>query len=207
MTRDHADVVGVAGASAQLSGPDGGPASPEADELQEVRQFMLRSWSELLGSAGLTEHADFFARGGDSLLMTRLVRRVGEEYGVTVSLQDMSRRNLGDQALLVHRLRTRMLARMPRPGAGAHQVWSYLKGEWAELLGHPPLSGASDFFALGGDSLLVARLVRRVEKEFGVKVAVHDMLAAPTLGEQVLLVRAHVDAAARAALRPRGRAA
>ncbi|NBE53863.1 hypothetical protein GUY60_21045 [Streptomyces sp. YC537] len=139
--------------------------------------------------------------------MTRLVRRVGEEFGVAVSLHGMSRRNLGDQVLLVHGLRTRLLAGKARPAVGAHQVSSFMKAEWSELLGRPVLSAASDFFALGGDSLLLTRLVRRVEKEFAVKVAVHDMLAAPTLGEQTLIVRARIEAAVRAALRTRGRAA
>ncbi|MCX5199533.1 acyl carrier protein [Streptomyces sp. NBC_00249] len=73
----------------------------------DVREFMIKSWSELLGASGLTEHSDFFARGGDSLLMTRLVRRIGERFGVTVSLSAMSQRNLGDQVRLVHSLRPR----------------------------------------------------------------------------------------------------
>jgi len=207
MTRDRADAVS-AGTSARPSGVADAPPSEAADELQEVRQFVLRAWSDLLHCSGLTEHSDFFARGGDSLLMTRLVRRIGEEFGVTVSLHDMSRRNLGDQALLVHRLRAQMLATRPeRSAAGVRHVGAFVRAAWRDLLGRSALTGTSDFFALGGDSLLMTRLVRRVEKEFGVKVAVHDMLAAPTLGEQALLVRAHLDAASRAAGHPRGRAA
>lgn len=82
------------------------PVQP-ADPAGDVRDFMVRAWSELLGRSDLTEHSDFFVRGGDSLLMSRLVRRIGQEFGVTVSLYDMSWRNLGDQVALVHSARTK----------------------------------------------------------------------------------------------------
>ncbi|MHC0431275.1 acyl carrier protein [Streptomyces sp. O3] len=205
MTSDRADAV--PGTSARNSGVDGAPVSDAADQLREVRQFLLRAWGELLRCSGLTDHSDFFTRGGDSLLMARLVRRIGEEFGVTVSLYAMSRRSLGDQALLVHQLRSRMRARDATPLAATRNVGAFVRATWSEVLGCATLTRTSDFFALGGDSLLMARVVRRLEHEFGVKMPVHDLLAAPTLGEQTLLVRAHVEATARGAARRRGRAA
>ncbi|MEJ3744816.1 beta-ketoacyl synthase N-terminal-like domain-containing protein [Actinomycetes bacterium KLBMP 9797] len=60
---------------------------------------------------------------------------------------------------------------------------------WAEVLGHTDLDDDSDFFALGGDSLLVTQLARRIHGEFGVRVPLREMLAGRTLGRQTALVR------------------
>ncbi|WP_326695969.1 acyl carrier protein [Streptomyces sp. NBC_01754] len=100
---DAAVAAPLAAPAAACEAPD---SAPLADPAADVREFMVRAWSELLGRSDLTEHSDFFVRGGDSLLITRLVRRIGQEFGVRVPLYDMSRRNLGDQVALVHSART-----------------------------------------------------------------------------------------------------
>ncbi|MFD8360677.1 phosphopantetheine-binding protein, partial [Streptomyces sp. NPDC059715] len=70
--------------------------------LGDVREFMIGVWSELLGRSDLTEHSDFFARGGDTLLITRLVRRIDRELGVTLPVRDMlAAPTLGEQTLLL----------------------------------------------------------------------------------------------------------
>ncbi|MER8072290.1 beta-ketoacyl synthase N-terminal-like domain-containing protein [Streptomyces sp. NPDC094034] len=59
---------------------------------------------------------------------------------------------------------------------------------WAELLGQPDLKAESDFFELGGDSLTITRLARRVHKDLGVHVPIRAMLAARTLEKQIAVV-------------------
>lgn len=185
MTRDRSAVIAATGKPARSTAQQ--PPAQPADEAADVREFVTRAWSRLLGCTHLTEHADFFARGGDSLLMTRLVRWIGREFGVAVPLHEMSRRNLGDQVALVHELRSRTRPR--RSGAaGVREVRGFVSQTWRDLLGCPTPGERSDFFALGGDSLLTTRLVQRVGREFGVHVPVHDMLAAPTVDEQTRLV-------------------
>ncbi|WP_405008901.1 type I polyketide synthase [Kitasatospora sp. NBC_01539] len=60
---------------------------------------------------------------------------------------------------------------------------------WRELLGHDGLTDASDFFELGGDSLLITRLAHRIRQELGIRVPVRDMLLGRTLGRQTELAR------------------
>ncbi|WP_331719358.1 beta-ketoacyl synthase N-terminal-like domain-containing protein [Streptomyces sp. NBC_00158] len=55
---------------------------------------------------------------------------------------------------------------------------------WAELLGHPETAPDADFFSLGGDSLLVTRLARRLGTELGVRVPIRELLLARTLERQ-----------------------
>ncbi|WP_033260686.1 type I polyketide synthase [Amycolatopsis vancoresmycina] len=61
---------------------------------------------------------------------------------------------------------------------------------WAELLGEPDLTDESDFFRLGGDSLLITQLARKVKQELGVQVPLRAMLTGRTLGRQAEIVRA-----------------
>ncbi|MFD6624411.1 type I polyketide synthase [Streptomyces diastaticus] len=60
---------------------------------------------------------------------------------------------------------------------------------WRSYLGRQDLAADSDFFHLGGDSLLITRMVRRLGEELGVRVPVRAMLAARTLGKQTEVVR------------------
>ncbi|UUU37399.1 acyltransferase domain-containing protein [Streptomyces sp. CA-210063] len=60
---------------------------------------------------------------------------------------------------------------------------------WAELLGRDDFPAAADFFAEGGDSLLITRLIRRVNSEFGIRVPVREMLARRTLNGHIAVVR------------------
>ncbi|MEU4116055.1 amino acid adenylation domain-containing protein [Kitasatospora sp. NPDC028055] len=52
---------------------------------------------------------------------------------------------------------------------------------WTELLQVPALGPDSDFFALGGNSLLALRLVNRIRAEFGVELRFGEVFEAPTL--------------------------
>ncbi|MEV6827075.1 type I polyketide synthase [Amycolatopsis sp. NPDC051102] len=60
---------------------------------------------------------------------------------------------------------------------------------WSEILGLDDLSDTADFFALGGDSLLISRLIRRANTEFDIRLPVRRMLSARTLHAQVAIVR------------------
>jgi acyl carrier protein len=64
-----------------------------------------------------------------------------------------------------------------------------LCGLWSELLGHGELTKDSDFFELGGDSLLATHLARRINRELGIQMPLREMLASSTLGRQTALVR------------------
>jgi amino acid adenylation domain-containing protein len=59
---------------------------------------------------------------------------------------------------------------------------------WKAVLGVEHIDASANFFALGGHSVLAARLLRRVEAEFGVRLALAALLAAPTLAQQVQML-------------------
>jgi amino acid adenylation domain-containing protein len=59
---------------------------------------------------------------------------------------------------------------------------------WAEVLGVDRVGAADDFFALGGHSLLIMRLIARLRSDFGVDLPIRAVFTAPTLAEMAARV-------------------
>ncbi|RMH45418.1 MAG: hypothetical protein D6688_06340, partial [Alphaproteobacteria bacterium] len=76
---------------------------------------------------------------------------------------------------------------------------------WASVLGRPAAGPDDNFFDLGGYSILLLRLAVAIEREFGVRVEVPALLAAPTLRGMVDAVRrAGAERETLAATSPKG---
>jgi acyl carrier protein len=52
---------------------------------------------------------------------------------------------------------------------------------WENVLGVGPLGIQDNFFEIGGNSLLAARLIAKIEDEFGKRVEIASLLEAPTV--------------------------
>jgi amino acid adenylation domain-containing protein len=74
---------------------------------------------------------------------------------------------------------------------------------YTDLLGVPDVGIDDDFFALGGHSLLVTRLISKIRKAFGVEVTIQGVFAARTVS--ALVEQLAAAAPARPALRARTR--
>jgi acyl transferase domain-containing protein len=74
----------------------------EAMAAADVPALVVRLWTELLGHTALSEGADFFDLGGNSLVVTRLAQRLRKELGVRVPVRELLvHRSLGAQTTLV----------------------------------------------------------------------------------------------------------
>jgi len=60
---------------------------------------------------------------------------------------------------------------------------------WARLLGDSPIGVTSDFFQLGGDSLMAVRLVAAIEKQFRRKLRMSDLYPRMTVEKIARLLR------------------
>ncbi|WP_130798746.1 non-ribosomal peptide synthetase, partial [Streptomyces otsuchiensis] len=80
-------------------------------------------------------------------------------------------------------------AALPAPGPRQHSVGrgpltpreDLLCALFAEVLGLEKVGAEEDFFALGGHSMLAARLIGRVRESLGVEVAIRVLFEAPTV--------------------------
>jgi amino acid adenylation domain-containing protein len=59
---------------------------------------------------------------------------------------------------------------------------------WSSVLGLETIEKTADFFELGGHSLLAARLLARIEAEFGQRLSLLSVFEAPSIGEQAKLL-------------------
>ncbi|WP_327738761.1 amino acid adenylation domain-containing protein [Streptomyces nojiriensis] len=110
-------------------------------------------------------------------------------------------------ALAAHLAAVRRQRPHPADGAAdgpANGTERRLLALWEDVLGGPAGSPDEDFFAQGGHSLRVIRLLGRIEREYGVRIAVADFLAAPTVREVARLLEGADPAGVRAAARPVG---
>jgi len=60
---------------------------------------------------------------------------------------------------------------------------------WSSLLEREPIGRRDDFFEIGGDSLLMQRMVTRIEGSLGVTLPMHVAFASPTIAD----VAVHID--------------
>lgn len=74
-------------------------------------------------------------------------------------------------------------------GDPADDVEQGIAEVWQEVLGASDLTSASDFFALGGDSLLGVTVTHRLSLRFGVVLSVITMFDNPTIAETAAEIR------------------
>lgn len=51
---------------------------------EDVVGIMTDTWSEIFGNANLSESDDFFALGGDSMLLTIIALQLEEKLGIVI---------------------------------------------------------------------------------------------------------------------------
>jgi amino acid adenylation domain-containing protein/thioester reductase-like protein len=87
---DRSSLAELASTEATLA-RSGQSITCESGPLATVTEHTVaQAWTEVLGTAGLSRHANFFAAGGTSLLAIRVAVRL-KSYGVDVSAQDLFR--------------------------------------------------------------------------------------------------------------------
>ena len=64
---------------------------------------------------------------------------------------------------------------------------------WQAIFEHEVIGIQDDFLALGGDSIMAARLLAQVEREFGVTLILRDLFAAPTVESMARLIQEMQD--------------
>jgi acyl carrier protein len=134
---------------------------------------------ELLAHDGFGPDDNLFDLGADSLMATRIIRRINEEFDVRCDFEDVFDRPTA--AGIADLVRARC------------SVTSVLRAIWRDVLKVDALGDDDDFFDLGGHSLLASEILIRVNREFGVMFSFDDFFRVPTVSafERVLNERRH----------------
>ena len=145
---------------------DDGPQSRVVEVLTEIWRDVLR-----LPSVGVRD--DFFALGGDSLHVIRVVDRARKAGVVITPAQFIAHPTIVGLA-------SRAAASGVADGGPQSRVVEVLTEIWRDVLRLPSVGVRDDFFALGGDSLHVIRVVDRARKA-GVVITPAQFIAHPTI--------------------------
>jgi amino acid adenylation domain-containing protein len=79
----------------------------------------------------------------------------------------------------------------PAPTAPQDAIEKEMVQVWEKLFSREQISCSDNFFTLGGNSLLAAKLLVRVERAFGKRLSLASLVAAPTIKQLAALVRAN----------------
>lgn len=168
---------------AQTSVLGGGPAAFPAGAADLMRA--LSSWEDWLALA-----AWCWERGAD-LDWTRL--RGGSAHTVSLPLYPFEARRHWAITLPAGTASLPATAPVPVPApvvAGTEEdVLAVVMEAWRSVLGVPDVEPDSDFFALGGHSLVAAQIAARLQERFDVRVPLGDLLDAETPEGMTELVR------------------
>jgi acyl carrier protein len=74
--------------------------------------------------------------------------------------------------------------------APVDELETRVQAAWATVLERDSISVEADFFALGGHSLLLTRVLLRISEGFGVQLSMAELMRARTVREMASLIRA-----------------
>ena len=141
------------------------PAATIGPRTDLERQLVVM-WEDVLKRRPIGVRDDFFQLGGHSLLAIRLLGRIAKATGVRLAL-----RALFD---------ARTVEALAETLAPASPTEAVVRGAYAEVLKRPAVGRHDDFFQLGGHSLLAIRLLARLSKATGIRLALRTLFDHPT---------------------------
>ncbi|MDI1463737.1 amino acid adenylation domain-containing protein [Catellatospora sp. KI3] len=155
------------------AGSDTAPGAAPAPRGR-VEDALVVIWQEVLRLAKVGTGDDFFALGGDSLHVIRVVDRA-RKAGITITpAQFLANPTIAELAAVA----------VTEGGESTDRgrVEDALVVIWQEVLRLAKVGTGDNFFALGGDSLHVIRVVDRARKA-GITITPAQFLANPTIAE------------------------
>lgn len=145
-----------------------GPASGAAPR-NPTEETLVQIWQEVLKRPSVGIDDNFFDLGGHSLTAIRILGRVSKSFGVRLPLKA-----LFDAPTIAG------FGELVAPRSPTEQA---LGDIWREVLKKERVGLHENFFDLGGHSLLAIRLLGRISKGLGVRLALRDLFEAPTVAQ------------------------
>ncbi|KAM0254469.1 hypothetical protein ACHAQJ_006751 [Trichoderma viride] len=149
-------------------------------------------WRDILGdliaNQKLDENSDFFLVGGNSLLLIKVQSKIKEKFGHDIPLVNLFEASTIGQMANILVNNHQHSEQQPKIGTSNHkmkQIWLSVLGE---IVSEEDIGSDSDFFLVGGNSLLLIRIQNEVHREFGVLLPLAKLFEASTLGQMSMLL-------------------
>jgi amino acid adenylation domain-containing protein len=174
-------------------------------KLPGVTAAAVKAWPDPSGELAL---AGYIVGPGDAVVWREALSNVLPDYMIPTRYVAMEALPLTPNGKVDR-------AQLPEPGASvsrnaeppATAEEERLAVIWRAVLKIEDISRHDDFFDLGGHSLLVARLIRRIQAEYGIKLPMAALFHAPRLSDMAELIssgRAAEDASPVVPIQPNG---
>ncbi|KAL7912441.1 non-ribosomal peptide synthetase [Trichoderma velutinum] len=166
--------------------------SPERNRSTQFLRDIEEIWRDVLGDlvAGqaLDENSDFFLVGGNSLLLIKVQNKINERIGRNIPLVNLF------EASTMERMATILVENRKhyKERPTRNSTSDKMKQIWVSVLGgivtEDDIGFESDFFLIGGNSLLLIRIQNEVHKEFDVLLPLANLFEASTLEGMSMLL-------------------
>jgi amino acid adenylation domain-containing protein len=149
---------------------EGRKAKPTKTSIEERLLSIMR---ELVEDDAIGLDDNFFLAGGHSLLGMQLVVILQNEFGITLTLQQLFEApTVEDLARVIELARNE----------------NRLATLWRNILGLQQVKGDDDFFARGGNLSSASKLCQQVRLEFDCEITIPEIQSNPTIVRQATLV-------------------
>jgi len=173
--------------------------TPSVNEMEQI-------WRDVLGDLlspdqKLDQNSDFFLVGGSSLLLIKVRGKIKERTGQEIPLVNLFEHStLGKMAAILS-ARNTTVSRQPQYDEGdqgpkaekqSESSQDKMKHIWLSVLGDlvtaEQIGPQSDFFLVGGNSLLLISIQKHVNKEFGFLLPLAKLFESSTLAQMAALL-------------------
>ncbi|OPB42740.1 non-ribosomal peptide synthetase [Trichoderma guizhouense] len=157
--------------------------------LRDIEEIWRDALGDLVAGQALDENSDFFLVGGNSLLLIKVQNKIHEQIGQNIPLVNLFEAStMGKMATILvenHQGHSRERPTKTSTRDKMKQIWvSVLVG----IVTEDDIGLDSDFFLVGGNSLLLIRIQNEVHKEFDVLLPLPKLFEASTLEGMSMLL-------------------
>ncbi len=175
-------------------------------KLRGVSGAAVRAWPDASGERAL---AGYLVGTGDAAEWREALARTLPDYMIPTRFVSLDALPLTPNGKVDRKA-------LPEPGAAAGRNAAppatpdeeRLAAIWRDVLKVDEVARSDDFFDLGGHSLLIARLLRRIEAQYGMRVPMAALFRAPRLADMAELIASgrKLETPALAPIQPNGTA-
>ncbi|MCH6255166.1 condensation domain-containing protein [Puniceicoccaceae bacterium K14] len=141
----------------------------------KTQELLIQVWKDVLGAANVLASDNFFELGGDSILAIQVVSEI-RKIGFSITVSDLfNHPTIGQLSELL----SPNEVEKPKGANLPQQATQEIRHIWSDVLGKEEISPQSNFFELGGDSILAITLISRMKSK-GFDVSVSQLFKNPT---------------------------